>query len=137
MSMEKILDKARLNDWIAAVAKGGWEVHAPALEDGVWLFKPVAESTDLDYPNTKQPPKEFSFPQREIFFAFEQVKGEAPRLTEVKPAAPQCAVFGVRPCDGRGAVRMDRVFSDNVNDPYYETRRKNTAYVGLACNAPP
>lgn len=137
MSMEKTLDKARLNDWVVAVTKGGWQVHAPALEDGVWTFKPVDGAADLDYPNTKQAPKGFAFPQREIFFAFEHIKGEAPRLKEVKPEAPQCAVFGVRPCDGRGAVRMDKVFSDNVNDPYYEARRKNVAYVGLACNAPP
>jgi ferredoxin len=137
MSMEKTLDKARLNDWIAAVTKGGWQVHAPALEDGVWAFKPVAGAADLDYPNTKQAPKGFAFPQREIFFAFEHIKGQAPQIKEVKPEAPQCAVFGVRPCDGRGAVRMDKVFTDNVNDPYYSARRKNVAYVGLACNAPP
>lgn len=137
MSMEKTLDKALLSDWIAAVTSGGWQVHGPALEDGIWTFKPVAASVDLDYPNVKQAPKDFAFPQREIFFAFEHIKGEAPRLKEVKPEAPQCAVFGVRPCDGRGAVRMDKVFSDNVNDPYYQERRKNTAYVGLACNAPP
>jgi len=138
MSMEKILDKARLNDWIAALAKGGdWEVHAPALEDGVWTYKPVGDAVRMDHPNTKQPPKGFSFPQREVFFSFEQIKGEAPRLTQVMPDAKRRAVFGVRPCDGRGSVRMDRVFADNVNDPYYQARRKNVAYVGLACNTPP
>jgi len=136
--MEKTLDKARLNDWVAALGKtGNWEVHAPALEDGVWTYQPVESEVSLDHPNTKQPPKGFAFPQKEIFFSFEQIKGEPARLTEVKPQAPQCAVFGVRPCDGRGTVRMDRVFTDHVADPYYNARRKNVAYVGLACNVTP
>ncbi len=137
MSMEKILDKERLSDWIAALAKSGMEVNAPALEDGVWTYKPVDGAVRMDHPNTKQPPKGFAFPQREVFFSFEQIKGEAPRLKQVLPESPQRVVFGVRPCDGRGAVRMDRVFGNQVDDPYYQARRKNVAYVGLACNTAP
>ena len=132
--MEKILDKKCIDDWIAALAD--YEVLAPALEDGIWAYRPAGEAVRLDYPNTTQPPKGLAFPQREVFFKFEQIKGEAPRLTQTLPAAPRRAVFGVRPCDGRGAVRMDKVFSDHVEDPYYQARRKNVAYVGLACNKP-
>jgi sulfhydrogenase subunit beta (sulfur reductase) len=137
MSMEKIIDKKGLGDWIAALTKTGWQVQAPALEDGVWAFKPVDGKAEFDYPNTKQPPKEFAFPQREVYFSFEQIKGEAPRLKQVMPEAPKCAVFGVRPCDGRGNVRMDKVFDAQFKDPYYQARRKNIAYVGLACNTAP
>ena len=72
-----------------------------------------------------------------MFFKFEQVKGEVPRLVPTEPEAKRRAVFGVRPCDGRGAVRMDRVFSEPTDDVYYQTRRNNLAYVGLACNQPP
>jgi ferredoxin len=133
--MEKILDKKRIDDWISALT--GWEVLTPALEDGIWAYRPVIGSARLDHPNTTQPPKGLAFPQREVYFSFEQVKGEAPRLTQTLPVTPRRAVFGVRPCDGRGAVRMDKVFSDHVEDPYYQARRKNVAYVGLACNTPP
>jgi ferredoxin len=45
-------------------------------------------------------------------------------------------VFGVRPCDGAGAVRMDTVFNDQFQDNFYQARRSNVAYVGLACNKP-
>jgi ferredoxin len=130
--MEMILDKTKLNDWVAALSD--WEILAPAMEDGIWAYKPVTGDIRLDHANTTQPPKGLSFPQREVYFSFEQVKGEAPKLTPKHPASPQRAVFGVRPCDGCGAVRMDKVFNDHVVDPYYQARRSNLVYVGLACN---
>ncbi|MDD5297153.1 MAG: 4Fe-4S dicluster domain-containing protein [Rhodocyclaceae bacterium] len=132
--MELILEKGRLDDWIAALE--GWQAFAPSQEDEVWGYRPTASPVRLDHPNTVQPPKNFAFPQREVFFRFEQVKGEPPRLTPVEPDAARNVVFGVRPCDGRGVVRMDTVFSDHVEDSFYLGRRKNLAYVGLACLKP-
>ncbi|MBI4743016.1 MAG: 4Fe-4S dicluster domain-containing protein [Betaproteobacteria bacterium] len=132
--MEAILDKKNLNDWIAAL--DGWDAYAPALEDGVWSYRPASANAALAHPNTVQPPKGFAFPQREIFFRFEQIKGEAPRLTPVQPEPGRRVVFGVRPCDGRAVPRMDRVFADHVDDGYYRARRKDLAYVGLACHKP-
>ncbi|OGS96730.1 MAG: sulfite reductase [Gallionellales bacterium RIFCSPLOWO2_02_FULL_57_47] len=133
--MEKILDKKRIDDWIAALTD--WEVLAPALQDGIWTYKPVSGAARLDHPNTRQSPKELTFPQREIFFSFEQIKGEPPKLTQILPKETRHVVFGVRSCDGKGVPRMDKVFTDHVEDTYYTTRRKNVAYVGLACNKPP
>ncbi|WIM05547.1 MAG: 4Fe-4S dicluster domain-containing protein [Candidatus Nitricoxidivorans perseverans] len=133
--MDKLIDKARLSDWITALAD--WEVFAPALEDGVWTFKAAGEAVSLGHTNVKQPPKDFAFPQREIYFSFEQVKGEPPRLTQKLPAEAKRVVFGVRPCDGRAVPRMDRVFNDpQFPDAYYQARRNGLAYVGLACNRP-
>ena len=133
--MEKILDKKRLNDWAAALTD--WDVLAPALEDGVWAYRSASGAIRLDHTNTTQPPKGFAFPQREVFFSFNQIKGEIPRLTQTLPEPQRRVVFGVRPCDGRAVPRMDKVFTDHVEDPYYWARRKNVAYVGLACNQPP
>lgn len=133
--MEKILDKKRLNDWAAALTD--WDVLAPALEDGVWAYRPVSGAVRLDHTNTTQPPKGLAFPQREVFFSFNQIKGEIPRLTQTLPEPQRRVAFGVRPCDGRAVPRMDKVFTDHVEDPYYWARRKNVAYVGLACNQPP
>src|SRR3989338_5319563 len=134
-SMEKILDKKHIDGWIAALAD--WEVLGPVLEDGIWTYQPVSGAVRLDHPNTKQSPKGLAFPQREIFFSFEQIKGEAPRLTQVLPKEQRHAVFGVRPRGGGGGARPGKVFNDHVEDKYYTSRRKNIAYVGLACNKPP
>lgn len=139
--MERIIDKARLGEWIAALNETGeWQAHAPVAQEGGWSQQP-AEALDADalagYTNTTQPPKGFAFPQREVFFSFEQIKGQPPRIVPVEPKASQRVVFGVRPCDGRAVTRMDRVFSDHAEDNYYQTRRKGLVYVGLACNKPP
>jgi ferredoxin len=135
--MERIIEKGKLGDWIAAL--DGWEVFAPCLHDDVWSYQSVRRETVRldDYPNTTQPPKGFAFPQREVFFTFEQIKGEAPRLTPMVPESAKRVVFGVRPCDGRGLPRMDRVFTEQFEDIYYRTRRDALVYVGLACNEPP
>lgn len=136
--MERILDKGQLRNWIAALE--GWEVFAPVLQDGIWSYRSVhrnPESVQLNHPNATQPPKWFTFPQREVFFTFEQIKGEPPRLTPLSPKNSPRVVFGVRPCDGRALPRMDRVFTEQFSDNYYLTRRKNLVYVGLACNEPP
>ena len=136
--MERVLDKTRLGEWIAALK--GWRAFAPVWQDHIWSFQPVPPGGEsevrLDHTNTTQPPKGFSFPQREVFFRFEQIKGEAPKLIPVEPEARRTVVFGVRPCDGRGLPRMDRVFAD-PDDVYYQARREQLAYVGLACNEPP
>lgn len=133
--MEKILDKKRLDEWVKAL--DGWQAFGPAVEDGAWIYRPVTDTVRLDHPNTAQPPKGFTFPQREVYFTFEQIKGEPPRLKEVLPENARKVVFGVRPCDGRGMPRMDKVFTGQIDDVYYSARRKNLAYVGLTCNKPP
>ncbi len=136
--MEKVLKKDNLRDWVIALSS--YEVHAPAFEDEVWNFKQVEKPEDaaLDHTNTVKPPKDFSFPQREVYCEFAQKKGEAPMVTETLPAlaAPK-VVFGVRPCDGRAGPRNDTVFSKEFDDIYYWMRRKKVAQVGLACNTPP
>lgn len=133
--MHKILGKNKLGEWIAALAE--YKAFAPAVEDGIWGYHPVKGEVSLDYPNTIQPPKDFSFPQREVFFSFEQVKGQPPKLIPKTPQAQKVAVFGVRPCDGAGKVRMDKVFNDEFVDNYYTARRDGVTYVGLACNEAP
>lgn len=134
--MDKLIDKKHLGDWVAALTD--WEAFAPAMEDGVWAFKPVGETLALEHTNTKQPPKGFAFPQREIYFSFEQIKGEPPKLTQKLPETKKRVVFGVRPCDGRAVPRMDTLFaSEGFRDNYYWARRDKLAYVGLACNTPP
>ncbi|MDK9721513.1 MAG: 4Fe-4S dicluster domain-containing protein [Rhodospirillales bacterium] len=138
MAMEKMLNKADLAAWM-----GKLETHqlfAPKLEDeGVWNYAPVVKVADvsLDQPNTVRPPKDFVFPQRETLYRFEQVRGEAPVLTETLPDPTPSVVFGVRPCDSRGLVRQDIVFTKEFDDPYFQGRRAKTIFVGQACKAPP
>ncbi len=136
--METILKKERLGEWVAQLGSHA-RVFAPAFTDGVWDFAAVAAgaSIEFDHGNTVRPVKGFVFPQREVLYRFRQESGQAPQLTETLPAPAPTVVFGVRPCDGRAMVRNDKVFSCGFSDPYYQTRRDQVVFVGLACNAPP
>jgi hypothetical protein len=43
-------------------------------------------------------------------------------------------LFGVRPCDARALLLVDKVFLDgDQNDPYYARLREKTTVIGLAC----
>lgn len=136
--MEKILKKERLGAWVAQVA-GSARVFAPAFADGIWNFAPVAAdgAVELEHGNTVRPAKSFVFPQREVLYRFRQESGQAPQLAETLPPAELTVVFGVRPCDSRAMVRNDKVFMCGFNDPYYQARRDQVVFVGLACNTPP
>ena len=100
--MEKILAKNKLDDWVAAldelqgVGRGcqplkrqqpRYQVSVPVMEDDIWSYQSVKGKAQLEHSNTVQPPKGFSFPQREVFFSFEQIKGEPPKLTQIQPKA--------------------------------------------------
>jgi len=144
--MEIVLDKQKLGDWVALL--DAYRVYAPAQEDDIWTYQALegaskangkrakAAPLSLDHGNTVHSPKKITFPQREVFFEFEQKPGHPPSLTEVTPNAEETVVFGVRPCDGKATTLMDKVFAGELEDKYYQMRRDKTAYVGLACNRP-
>ena len=136
--METILKKERLSEWVAQIGARA-TVFAPAFADGIWNFCAVAADTkvEFDHGNTVRPAKGFVFPQREVLYRFRQESGKAPELMETLPAAAPTVVFGVRPCDGRAMVRNDKVFACGFNDPYYQARRDQVVFVGLACSEPP
>jgi len=135
--MQKLLDKNKLGEWMARLE--GHNVYAPRREDGIWHYQLLdGEKGGIgdDYTNCVHSPKKIVFPQREVFFEFEQKPGKAPELHETIPDPTPNVVFGVRPCDGVAIGHMDKVFSGELEDKYYWARRNVTTYVGLACNAP-
>ncbi len=53
--------------------------------------------------------------------------------------APAQVIFGLRPCDVRGFVQMDNVFSGYGGfyfDPYYNAKREATTLVAVTCRDP-
>ena len=45
-------------------------------------------------------------------------------------------LFGVRPCDAKGILFLDKIFGGDIKDPYYEMRREKTTIVSLGCTHP-
>jgi sulfhydrogenase subunit beta (sulfur reductase) len=111
-----------------------YRVYAPVMQNGYFLFKTIKSGSEasLNYHNTKMSPKDILFPQSEVLFRYQLdkkgVEIDAPAQDE-----RDLVIFGIRPCDVRGIQALDKVFSKNPKDPYFEERRNRTVIVGLGC----
>ena len=115
-----------------------YQIVAPVEEDGRVTFARLSspEEAVLDYRNAQVSPKGLLFPQTEVLLAY-NLTGKTAELRETpQPEAGQL-VFGIRPCDARSFVLLDRVFDGNGwHDRYYLKRRRNTTVIALACPKP-
>ena len=58
-------------------------------------------------------------------------------MVGVPPPNEALVLFGVRPCDARAFLCLDKVFLDpQCIDPYYAARRERSLVICLACNTP-
>jgi heterodisulfide reductase subunit C len=131
----KFITRKDLEAWLQAKSTDR-DLFAPVEEDGVLLYKDVEQLEDIvwDYFRPVKSFKEILFPQTEHLLLIEE-KGGNIELTQKFSSKPTL-IFGVRPCDARGALVLDRLLVETKpEDPYYKARRKNTALVGIACEA--
>jgi ferredoxin len=131
-----ILAKQRLNDLIRQ-----WAVErtvlAPVKQTAV-DFEPVSAANEIcsDYRNTRLPLKRLFFQPSEALLRFDFKAAPEQRVTEAPTEARPTVVFGIRPCDARSLVLLDRVFlGQDYRDPYYASRRDATALVVLGCRS--
>jgi formate hydrogenlyase subunit 6/NADH:ubiquinone oxidoreductase subunit I len=109
-------------------------IFAPVEREGVLGFERLSSSDAivLDARNTRQAPKEVFFPRSETLFTYQDGT-----VTPVPPVEETRVVLGIRPCDARSAILLDKVFDGpEYQDPYYVNRRRNTVLVGFACGDP-
>jgi ferredoxin len=147
----KFLNQDRLEAFLGSLAERN-RVVVPVKSDGVVqfeLWKPAA-AVELDVLLAKQSPKEFVFPQTETYLKFRYsmevpeaaVEATVPHETinvETVNEAPAQVIFGLRPCDARGFVQMDRVFGGYGGfyfDPFYNARREATTLLAVTCRDP-
>jgi ferredoxin len=153
----KFLKADALPAFLEALAKNA-RVVAPFKRDGVVQFEPWQSGKDveLDVLLAKQSPKEYVFLQSETYlkFGYQTVMPEegAEGATAGEPAlphesiqvepvneAPAQVIFGLRPCDARGFVQMDRVmggYGGFYYDPLYGARREATTLLAVTCRDP-
>lgn len=130
--MKALLSRDMLVPFLTEIGKK-LEVVAPVLVNGesvfcTWSGQPLA----LDK-NPINPPAELFLPQREILFRYVQESG---RYTfEEEPPLPRL-IFGIRPCDLRAAVVLDRIFGEKPCDHHYLIRRKSTLIMAMNCTEP-
>ena len=123
----------------AAAASGDRDVFVPVVREGRILFERLAEGAEphLGAGVSARSPKDFFFPPSEEMLRYARTE-RGMELAEVAKAGERpVLLFGVRPCAGRAAGLLDRLFdSDDYRDPSYVARREATTIVGLACTEP-
>lgn len=129
----RAIKKSHLAEWLDRVAQR-YDLFGPVL-DGVIQFKRVESSDQLvfDYANSVVPPKNLFLPQTECLFSFQR-EGGSIALEPSGGLERERVLFGIRPCDARSLVLLDRVFN---GDLYYQEKRRGTTLVGVACPSPP
>ncbi len=133
----KIFLKDQLSKFIDELIKDNI-VFAPKKKNDFFIFDQVtaSEEVSLDYLNSKIPPKAVFFPQSEVMFRYEKTNNGIVIFEPEAPAKNQI-IFGMRPCDARSFLLLDKFLAaGKFQDTYYGRRRKNTSFIGLACNRP-
>lgn len=131
--MQVVLDKKAGAEFVAAMLDEG-EVLGPVADSRGIAVGPYTPETPLvfEYDNFRLPLKRQFFPQCEVL-----AKWDDAGMRETAGVDSTRVIFGVRPCDTRSLLQLDKVFTDgNMNDPYFERRRNNTMIISLACSAP-
>ncbi len=132
MKREWILDKNHLSYWLRQL-RNQMELIAPMrTEEADIVFRTVQEihRIELDGPALLPSIKEFFLPQYEPLF---KVKGDR---VEERVDKQKRVIFGLRSCDVSSLNILDRFFIDEMPDPYYRARRKNTLLISVVCNNP-
>ena len=112
-----------------------YQIIAPIADVNGVNYQVVKNFSEVkqDYLNSKLPPKSFLFPQHEKLLSYKKEGKDVIVKNELKVG--KTVLFGIRPCDAKGMLLLDKVFkNDAYTDPYYFERRDNTVVIGVACN---
>ncbi len=127
------LQKDKLQNFLEQLAER-FAVYAPVEKNGITSFAELepGQLPALDFLRTQKPPKDIFYPQTEVILKFDEDGTKSTEYTG-KPIA----VFGVRPCDAKGFVIVERVFVDKkYEDFYWAIRRKDSLVISIGCNEP-
>ena len=113
------------------------DLFLPINNNGVTNFGFYKEdcTPDLDTLRTVKSAKDAFFPQSEGLYAVTTEDGKF-TISEEEYCNKDFVVFGVRPCDVRSFVVLDKVFLSDPVDTYYAARREHGIVVSLACHQP-
>lgn len=133
--MGKVIPKSELPGLFRKLSD--YEIWAPVMEDGVTLFRRVEKDPpELEFQKPQKPPKEIFFPQTQKMFDFELEGRKVVGLSEPESSSRPLLLFGVRPCDARAFLSLDRLFNWDYSDPYYQEKRDRSTVVSLTCKDP-
>jgi len=77
--------------------------------------------------------KAFFFPPRSVVARYPEGSSEGP---SGEPQAEQAVILGLRACGLKALEILDHVFTDDVLDPLYQSRRENSLIITCDCSQP-
>ena len=106
------------------------ELIAPIRNGDKVSFQPVKDfnKIDLNATRTILPPKKFFVPSSFAMFRISNQTYE-PDFSHIKNRI----LFGIHPCDIHGLLVLDRLFMQELQDPYYTKARISTLIIGVSC----
>lgn len=134
---EKILKKTEIGKLYSELEKE-YKFYAPTKIKGNIAFKKISnpEEIELDYLNSKVPPKDVLFPQKETIFEY-RYEGKDVIIEERKDLEDKILIFGVRPCDAYSFKLLEDFFaSGEFQDDVFLKKRENATIIGIGCNSP-
>lgn len=125
------LPKEKL-DFFASVLQQFGEVHAPVRRGRGYAFERLSRWSQacLDYNRTILPPKKYFLPPEEALFRYRGGEGYIPCTDGLEK---RIILVGLHACDIYAINILDDVFAGQYPDPYFQTRRRNIAIVGIDC----
>lgn len=129
-----IIKKEKLPEWSDGLSD--YKIYAPHKKDDIIIFDVLTNlsQASLEYANSVKPPKEIFFPQTETLFRFK--KTPEVKVSEVEKKPEKVLLFGIRPCDAKSFLILDKLFYWDYEDHLYRKVRDNTVIIGLACTSP-
>ncbi|MBO5837221.1 MAG: 4Fe-4S dicluster domain-containing protein [Oscillospiraceae bacterium] len=126
----------KLNDLYAAIAQNQ-SLLLPIKRAGQTNFGIWTEDAEVDLQTLKtvKSAKDAFFPQSENLYTCYK-DGKKISIAPEKLQEESFVVFGMKGCDVRGAMVLDKVFLANPVDNYYAARREHGIIVSLACSQP-
>lgn len=115
-----------------------YNFFAPVNVKGNIVFRKILNSEDieLNYLNSKIPPKEILFPKMEVLFEYKYEDKEV-RIKERDDLDQKYLIFGIRPCDAHSFYLFENFLGFGKDkDEIYLKKRENTVLFGLGCNNP-
>ena len=136
--MKRIITKEEFTK-LLAVLSGDYQIIGPMEPSQRGIFyQPIADMKDLYLGErfaTESIKKFFLSPSEHLFKSHHTSDGEV--LEEVSPEEGKRIIVGLRPCEARGLVLLDKVFdAEDYKDEPYLNNRKRSILVGLGCTKP-
>ena len=107
---EKILKKNQVSKLYNELEKE-YNFYAPVKEKGNIVFKKVLnpEEIEIDFFNSRVPPKDILFPQKEVLYEY-TIDEKDVTIKDRTDLDQKNIIFGIRPCDAHSFEMLENFF---------------------------